>query len=199
MKNKKFLIVYFIAILLIASNIFLSVQIVNFKALLFIYDTQIERVETEIKSLSDRFDKNTAVIQESFASIDQKSDKQFNKTLSIKRTYDDILVEQKKKTVDTTSQDTAISQIKNEADHYYAQKNYAMAYKDFMKVLSYQNDDMKTRLKKMKSLYYKNRTDSSKYTEILEDIRILKVNGYFDDEVQEIERTIIAEREGINE
>lgn len=199
MKNKNFLILYFIVFLLIASNIFLSVQISTFKTLLSIHSSQIERIETEIKFLSDKFDRSTAVIQESFASIDRKSDEQFNKTLGIKRTYDDILIEQKKKTVDTTSQETAISKIKNEAERYYAEKNYAMAYKEFMKVLSYQNDDMKIRLKKMKSLYYKNRADSSRYTEILEDIRILKANGYFDDDVQEIERTIVAEREGIND
>ncbi len=57
---------------------------------------------------------------------------------------------------------------------------------------------MESRLKKMKSLYYRNRADSSKYTEILEDIRILKANGLMDGEATEIERTILAEREGLD-
>ena len=55
---------------------------------------------------------------------------------------------------------------------------------------------MESRLKKMKSLYYRNRTDSSKYSEILEDIRILRLNGCLDKEAAEIERIVTAERGG---
>lgn len=46
---------------------------------------------------------------------------------------------------------------------------------------------------------YRNRTDSSKYSEILEDIKILRSNGHIDNEAAEIEKVITAEREGLNE
>ena len=58
---------------------------------------------------------------------------------------------------------------------------------------------MECRLYKAKSLYYKNRADSSSYAEILKDIRILKQNATADDEILEIEKSIVAEKEGLDE
>ena len=48
-------------------------------------------------------------------------------------------------------------------------------------------------------LYYKNRADSSSYSEILEDIRILRENGHLDEEAAQIEKLVTAEREGLND
>ena len=44
-----------------------------------------------------------------------------------------------------------------------------------------------------------NRTDSSKYSEILDDIKILRLNGRIDNEAAEIERIVTMEREGLDE
>ena len=131
--------------------------------------------------------------------IQAGNDEQYNKTVDIKNTYDNLLSEQKKKTVDITSRDSAVSKIKKDAENYYSKKNYVMAYKEFSKVLSYYNDDLESRLLKAKSLYYINRADSSSYSEILKDITLLKENGMADKEILQIEESIKMELEGLNE
>ena len=210
MKNKAIPIFCLLSLLLVASHIFLCMQIQRYKDSLREYavqldeyknyfDHQIEGMGTSIQSLNDMQIQNSSEIQNALVLISNKLDTQFSQTVSMSKTYDNLLDEQRKKTVDITTQDSAIAQIKKIAEQYYTEKNYALACKEFYKVLSYQNDDMSSRLMKMKCLYYKNRADSSKYNEILEDIRIVKANGYYDSEAAEIEKNIIAEIEGINE
>ena len=210
MKNKEIVAFISIAVLLAASQAFtviqtarcrasvedLSARIVEFMTQT---GTQLEGVREEMRELEELQKTGTAGIWESLEVLSSKSDAQMSQTAGMKKTYDDLYEEQRKKTLDTTSQDTAVAQIKRDAEKYYSEKNYAAAYREFVKVLSYQKDDMESRLKKMKSLYYKNRTDSSKYSEILDDIRILKANGHCDKEATEIERIILAEREGLND
>lgn len=209
MKNKVTVFFIIVAALLAASQAFTIIQTARCRASVdelaariggFIdhADTQLEGVREEMRMLSEIQKTSTEGIWESLEVLKSKSDAQMSQTAGMKKTYDDLYEEQRKKTLDTTSQDTAVAQIKKDAEAYFSQKNYAAAYREFVKVLSYQKDDMESRLKKMKSLYYRNRADSSKYTEILEDIRILKANGLMDGEATEIERTILAEREGLD-
>lgn len=209
MKNKVTVFFIIVAALLAASQVFTVIQTARCRASVdelsarideFIdhADTQLEGLREEMRMLSEIQKTSTEGIWESLDLLNSKSDAQMSQTAGMKKTYDDLYEEQRKKTLDTTSQDTAVAQIKKDAEAYFSQKNYAAAYREFVKVLSYQKDDMESRLKKMKSLYYKNRADSSKYTEILEDIRILKANGLMDGEATEIERTILAEREGLD-
>lgn len=209
MKNKEIVAFISIAVLLAASQAFTVIQTARCRASVenlsarideFITQTgtQLEGVREEMRELEELQKTGTAGIWESLEVLSSKSDAQMSQTAGMKKTYDDLYEEQRKKTLDTTSQDTAVAQIKKDAEAYFSQKNYAAAYREFVKVLSYQKDDMESRLKKMKSLYYKNRADSSKYTEILEDIRILKANGLMDSEATEIERIITAEREGLD-
>ena len=209
MKNKVTVFFIIVAALLAASQVFTVIQTARCRASVgslsarideFITQTgtQLEGVREEMRELEELQKTGTAGIWESLDLLNSKSDAQMSQTAGMKKTYDDLYEEQRKKTLDTTSQDTAVAQIKKDAEAYFSQKNYAAAYREFVKVLSYQKDDMDSRLKKMKSLYYRNRADSSKYTEILEDIRILKANGLMDGEATEIERTILAEREGLD-
>lgn len=115
------------------------------------------------------------------------------------RTYDAILEEQKKKTVDTAGKDKSYLEAKNNAIASYNKGSYSASYDGFRKLTQTFTDDMECRLYKAKSLYYKNRADSSSYAQILEDIRILKQNGDSDTELLEIEKSILAEKEGFDE
>ena len=115
------------------------------------------------------------------------------------KTYDAILEEQKKKTIDTAEKDKAIIESKNNAIDLYKKGKYSIAYDEFNKLTEIFTDDIECRVYKAKSLYYKNRADSSSYAEILEDIKVLKQNGAADDEVLEIEKSILAEKEGFDE
>lgn len=205
--NDKTLIFCSLSVLLTASHIFMATHtILSRRSLLEALrehkdylDLEIEAIRTEAHEFAEKQEGDILTIHERLATIDEKASAQFREVAGIKRTYDGILEESKKKTVDTTAQDTAIMQIKKEAEQYYSEKNYALAYKAFKTVVTYQPDDFESRLKKMKSLYYKNRADGSNYHEILDDIRILRSGGYSDAETDDIENSIIAEREGLNE
>lgn len=213
---KKISIISLISVIicLVAADIFLIVQnrglrseasaaaneiSVQLSEQLQYVDARFEDIKGDVQMLLDSQRRNAVEIQENLASMRKRVDAQFLQTVGIKETYDNILEEQKKKTVDTVSQDTAMQKIKENAERYYSENKFALAYKEFKKVLSYQYDDMECRLKKMKSLYYMNPADGSKYSEILEDIRTLKSGGYADDETFQIEASINAEREGLNE
>lgn len=214
MKNKTIVSLIFLTVSLTASNIFLIVQHLKlkseisananemFKQLsehLQYVDIKFEDIKSNVQTLMDSHSRDVAEIQGNLASMRKRADAQFSETVGIKETYDNILEEQKKKTVDIASQDSAMQRIKENGEKYYSENNFALAYGEFKKALSYQYDDMDCRLKKMKSLYYINRADSSKYSEILEDIRILKSGGYADDEAIQIESLINIEMEGFDE
>lgn len=214
MKKKAVASLAFLAVSLVASNIFLVVQhlrleseigasadeiLMQLSGHLQHVDMKFEGIRSDVQTLLDRQSRDVAEIQGSLASIRKRADAQFSETVGIKETYDNILEEQKKKTADIALQDSAMQRIKDDAERYYSENDFAHAYREFRKFLSYQHDDMECRLKKMKSLYYMNRADSSKYPEILEDIRILKGGGHADDEAIQIEALINAEREGIDE
>ena len=176
---------------LTASNVLLIVKHERLCATVREFGEQVSEHQAYI-------DEQVALILDNLDSIKNRADAQYSQTVGMKKTYDNLLDEQKKKTVDTTSKDSAVAEVRKLAEKYYSEKKYAAAYKEFKKVLSYQNDDIKSRDKKMKSLYYMNRSDSSKYSEILEDIRILKTNGHFDEESAKIEASIMAENGGLN-
>ena len=159
----------------------------------------IEKINSGITLLLTSQRQSTEKLQGRLDAIKQKSDEHLSKTLDMSKTYEELLEEQKRKTLDTTVQDSAVSRMKEEADRLYSQKKYAAAYREYKKVLLYRSEDLECRLNKMKSLYYMNRADSSKYKEILEDIHILRLAGTLDEEADKIERLINAEQESANE
>lgn len=217
MMNKKTAGATILAVLLAASNIALATQVTalrksaeNLNAKISVLEENIaghqetewlliEKINSGISLLLASQKQSTEKLQGSLTSISQKSDEHLSKTLDMSKTYEELLEEQKRKTLDTTAQDSAVSRMKDEANRLYSQKKYAAAYREYKKVLLYRSEDLDCRLNKMKSLYYMNRADSSKYKEILEDIRILRLAGKLDEEADRIERLINAEQESANE
>lgn len=199
MRNKKFAATVSAMALMLASNIFLAARIVSLEKAVSALEVKTDGFGKSLAEFQAHADVQAGRIQKDLGEIAEKADMQFSRTVGMSRTYDALLSEQKKKTVDTTSLDNAVESMRREAKKHFAEKKYSLAYNEFKKVLSYQKDDMESRLNKMKSLYYKNRADSSSYSEILEDIRILRANGYLDGEATQIETLVTAEREGLND
>lgn len=162
-------------------------------------DSQIMLISECMNSISQRQDENKNEIQHDLSMIKRKSESQFSKTVGMSKTYDAILVEQKKKTIDTAEKETAFIKDKKDALDAYKKGNYSVAYEDFNKLVGQDSDDMECRAYKAKSLYYKNPGDSSRYSEILADIKILNQNAWTDEEIVEIAKLILAEKEGFNE
>lgn len=199
MRDKKFAVTVSAMVLMLASNIFLAARIVSLEKAVSALEVKTDGFGKSLAEFQAHADVQAGRIQKDLGEIAEKADMQFSRTVGMSRTYDALLSEQKKKTVDTTSLDNAVESMRRDAKKHFAEKKYSLAYNEFKKVLSYQNDDMESRLNKMKSLYYKNRADSSSYSEILEDIRILRANGYLDGEATQIETLVTAEREGLND
>lgn len=199
MRDKKFAVTVSAMVLMLASNIFLAARIVSLEKAVSALEVKTDGFGKSLAEFQAHADVQAGRIQKDLGDIAEKADMQFSRTVGMSRTYDALLSEQKKKTVDTTSLDNAVESMRRDAKKHFAEKKYSLAYNEFKKVLSYQKDDMESRLNKMKSLYYKNRADSSSYSEILEDIRILRANGYLDGEATQIETLVTAEREGLND
>ena len=121
------------------------------------------------------------------------SNAQYRQTVSMKKTYDNLLLEQKKKTIDVSKKDATLEEKRERSKKYFSQKEFSLCYRIANEILSFENDDVETRLLKAKSLYYMNPLDSTKYEEILSDIKIVKASGLNDATVEEIESIIKAE------
>ena len=113
---------------------------------------------------------------------------------TIKQTYDAILDEQKKKTVDTSKVDSTIEKMKTNALLLYDTKDYLGAYYQFKNILIYEVSDLKTRAYKTKALYYSNPANKSNYNEILEDMKMLFVSEEWDLELEDIRDIIKIEK-----
>lgn len=218
---KLYVITFILVICLLLINFFLMFQAYsikkNFQHELNNLSEQVSNNEVTIKNFDEKNEllfmqlQNTLMqnreweesefqlIQEELRLLLNKSDIQFSKTVKMKETYDDILAEQKKKTVDVSAKDNSIIQSKKTADEYYANKEYLKAYELYKKVLMYWSEDTEVRVSKLKSLFYSNRADNSNYSEILADIRIIKKTQPLDEECKEIESIIMLEKEGLHE
>lgn len=162
-------------------------------------EIQIESLKKEVEQLSENQEKNKSLIVMTLCELKDKSDLQYTKTVGMKNTYDALFEEQKKKTIDTAENDTEFQRIKAEALLMYQKGNYVSSYEGFEKLVKLDFSDMESLMYKMKSLYYMNPADSSRYSEIIEIMRTLKINSAADKECIEIEKTVLLETEGLSE
>lgn len=215
--NKKVMAIVSLIALLLISHILLAVMIFNLTDELSKLEEKTDKIEKTLAEFKEHADlqiskindgivlilggqeENTTDIKNDLATINRKSDAQYSKTVSMSRTYDAILEEQKKKTLDTSEKDKSNIEAKKNAIALYKKGIFSVSYDEFKKLTQTFTDDMECRLYKAKSLYYKNRADSSSYAEIIADIRMLKQNGVFDADLLEIEKSILAEKEGFDE
>lgn len=201
--NKKMLGFAAAAVLLAVSNAFMTAQALFLKKEVASLEKSLEefkeKIEEEIINLAAREEENKAEIKDDLAALGRKSEAQFSKTVGMSRTYEAILEEQKKKTVDTAEKDEAYLAAKKEAVSLYKKGAFYPACEEFKKLSEEREDDMECRLFLAKSMFYMNRADSSNYAAILENIKALKQNAAADDECLDIEKSILAEQEGIHE
>lgn len=162
-------------------------------------EIQIESLKKEVEQLSENQEKNKSLIVMTLSELKDKSDLQYTKTVGMKNTYDALLEEQKKKTIDMAENDTEFQRIKAEALLMYQKGNYVSSYEGFEKLVKLDFSDMESLMYKMKSLYYMNPADSSRYSEIIEIMRTLKINSAADKECIEIEKAVLLETEGLSE
>lgn len=210
MSVKQFVVICLSVSLLTGCLVFLCIQNVQLKKSAFELESslkkyfenteiQIESLKKEVEQLSENQEKNKSLIVMTLCELKDKSDLQYTKTVGMKNTYDALLEEQKKKTIDTAENDTEFQRIKAEALLMYQKGNYVSSYEGFEKLVKLDFSDMESLMYKMKSLYYMNPADSSRYSEIIEIMRTLKINSAADKECVEIEKNVLLETEGLSE
>lgn len=210
MSVKQFVVICLSVSLLTGCLVFLCIQNVQLKKSAFELESslkkyfenteiQIESLKKDVEQLSENQEKNKSLIVMTLCELKEKSDLQYTKTVGMKNTYDALLEEQKKKTIDTAENDTEFQRIKAEALLMYQKGNYVSSYEGFEKLVKLDFSDMESLMYKMKSLYYMNPADSSRYSEIIEIMRTLKINSAADKECVEIEKNVLLETEGLSE
>ena len=98
-------------------------------------EIQIESLKKDVEQLSENQEKNKSLIVMTLSELKDKSDLQYTKTVGMKNTYDALLEEQKKKTIDTAENDTEFQRIKAEALLMYQKGNYVSSYEGFEKLV----------------------------------------------------------------
>lgn len=210
MSMKQLVVICLSVSLLTGCLVFLCIQNVQLKKSAFELESslkkyfenteiQIESLKKDVEQLSENQEKNKSLIVMTLCELKEKSDLQYTKTVGMKNTYDALLEEQKKKTIDTAENDTEFQRIKAEALLMYQKGNYVSSYEGFEKLVKLDFSDMESLMYKMKSLYYMNPADSSRYSEIIEIMRTLKINSAADKECVEIEKNVLLETEGLSE
>lgn len=210
MSVKQLVVICLSVSLLTGCLVFLCIQNVQLKKSAFELESslkkyfenteiQIESLKKDVEQLSENQERNKSLIVMTLSELKDKSDLQYTKTVGMKNTYDAFLEEQKKKTIDTAENDTEFQRIKAESLLMYQKGNYVSSYEGFEKLVKLDFSDMESLMYKMKSLYYMNPADSSRYSEIIEIMRTLKINSAADKECIEIEKAVLLETEGLNE
>ena len=184
MKFKNILIVIGFSIILACSILTLTSNILIYK--------KISNLESFNMQVSEKLEMNSTVTKENIEN--QKT--QYEKTLEIKQTYDNILEEQKKQTLDSVEKDNALIAMKESADKYFENKEWAKAYREYQQLIVLQPNNTEIRYRKALSLYNSNPMDSSKYKEIISDCDVLRKNNYPLKELEKIE-TLIKKEKGL--
>lgn len=144
-------------------------------------ETQIKTSEEIIKDIKNTKDNSLS---------------QFNETKKMKEKYDTILEENSKRTIETAFKNTDQKNEIEKAETLFSQKRYKDAYVICGNILAINEDNLDIRLLKTLSLFYANPMDSTKYPEIENEIKYLKLAGITNDEISKIEKQIIAEKGG---
>lgn len=197
--------------------------IVGFAILMFLQSFQIWRNEKnkedilkKLNEFSEQIEKNNLSYEESFSilskkldelkeienlgfeNINNRTDRQFSKTVEIKETYENLLNEQQKQNISTVAQDSVVEKMIKDGNEAFAKKQYSESYEFFSNVLKYHRDNIDIRIKKALSLYKANPMNSSSYKEILEDCKIIKNKGGHNEELEKIEKIILLEQGATN-
>ena len=92
---------------------------------------QISKINDEILIILSSQEENTIDIKNELAKINRKSDAQYSKTVGMSKTYDAILEEQKKKTLDTSEKDKSNIEAKKNAVALFKKGSFSIAYDEF--------------------------------------------------------------------
>lgn len=158
------------------------------------------KMNSNMTRVEERFtiiDNENIEIKENINGIVSVNMHQFNEAKKVRMTYDKLLDEQKKKTVDVSGKDSLVIELTEIGNKQYSEGKYLDAYENYCKVLLYQPENSEIRFKKMSSLYYSNSMNSTNQKEILDDCSTLKNNGYTNPKIEEIEKSVRQERDGI--
>lgn len=159
-------------------------------------NTSIKNLTDFVNNANETQRKTSEEIIKDIKTTKDNSLSQFNETKKMKEKYDTILEENSKRTIETAFKNTDQKNEIEKAETLFSQKRYKDAYVICGNILAIDEDNLDIRLLKTLSLFYANPMDSTKYPEIENEIKYLKLAGITNDEISKIEKQIIAEKGG---
>lgn len=159
----------------------------------------IEGTKLQLEVIEKKQDINAIQEEKNFDELKVILDTQRKQAEMTRKTYESVLEGQKKKTVDIASRDNFLLQKKSEGAVFYVRKDYSNAYKTYNEILLYEEENLDIRFLRMVCLYKMNPFDQRNYKAILDECSILRLNGYTNAEIDNIENTLKQEMGEVNE
>ncbi|MDR1429429.1 MAG: hypothetical protein LBI85_03995 [Spirochaetaceae bacterium] len=157
----------------------------------------LEEQMSDDESFRDRYAADSAYVRRNITALINGLSIQQRLTEEIEATYSTLLEEQKKRTVDESELDSDIENKREEAYGAFNAGSYKEAYDLFSQVLAYQQDNWDARFHRIYALHLLNPQDTSTFRPILEEIDLLKRNGYLNGKMDVMAEYIRVELEAL--
>jgi hypothetical protein len=157
----------------------------------------LEEHMADDEAFRDRYAADSAYVRRNISALLNGLSIQQRLTEEIEATYSSLLEEQKKRTVDESELEFDIENKREEAYGAFNAGSYKEAYDLFSQVLIYQQDNWDVRFHRIYALFLLNPQDTSTFRPILDEIDLLKRNGYLNDKMDEMEEFIKVELDAL--
>jgi hypothetical protein len=111
----------------------------------------------------------------------------------LERTYSDLLAAQKRRTLESLYDETAVAAAQREAAAAFRQGRYLESYRLYGQVLDAHADNSEAHFYRFYALFLNNKTERNNYSAIQESFRLLERSGYTRREMQDTLDYIKAE------
>jgi hypothetical protein len=111
----------------------------------------------------------------------------------LERTYSDLLAAQRRRTLESLYDETAVAATQREAAAVFRQGRYMEAYRLYGQVLDAHADNSEARFYRFYALFLNNKAERNNYSDIQEAFQLLERSGYTRREMQDTLGYIEAE------
>lgn len=186
-----------IIILIVLSHVFLlkginknTTKFSEINETLFESESKFSEWVEDIKGNNESY---SEAIKTEINELNEGIGKIYGEAQSIKKKIDFIAAELEKKSGERAGNDEAYLTFVKDGNKFFEKKNYSASAKSFSDALHLYGGDDTVRMKMVLSMYYQNPMDRKNYKPILEELDVLKRNGFHDSRLDEVEMRIKKE------
>jgi hypothetical protein len=183
---------------LVVLCLFLCVYIILMRAY---FTRRIDILEEENKAFFmesfQRLDEITLSVQDGNSKLSKRIGVTDLRVQKINKVYGDVLIEQKKRTIDDVYPEEQLKAMMQTGIEYLHKQKYAQARESFMEICKFAPDNLEARFYATQALFLLNRLDRSQYAIIQKEFQILKENGFTKPEMEDILNYIANENDAL--